>query len=304
MNPNSIVTSTKVPSTLVRPQYSQGLLLNDDDLTQAVDYTRELNRLLFRSLLGYGVISGLLVKPSMPCGKLEITVEPGVALDCHGDALHLPADCKIGVNTACTTPPLSRLWVVARRHQKYCAPRGVVCAPDDDDAASAFTRIHDGVEIAVIKEWPACVCGCKPPEQAQAPAAAPKDNGQKDNGNDPATPAADPAAAGKAGKTVKGAKIENGNATASTQAPAPAPVDPKCIAKASSPCDPCYKKHYGGIYDPCCAECGGASEWLMLAQLDFQTDGSWKADHVVRRFIRPLLMVDPQIAIDHPPQQS
>lgn len=300
MNPNSIVTSAKVASTLVRPQYSQGLLLNDDDLTQAVDYTRELNRLLFRSLLGCGVISGLLVKPSMPCGHLELSVEAGVALDCNGDALHLPTDCKLAVHTACATPPLSTLWVVARRHQKYCGPRGLVCAPDDDDAASAFTRIHDGVEIAVVKEWPACACGCK---QA-APTQTSKPDEQRDKANDPAAAAAD-AAAGKPGKTVKGAKVENGGAAASTQTPAPTPaaVDEKCIAKASSPCDPCYEKHYGGIYEPRCAECGGASEWLMLAQLDFQTDGSWKADHVVRRFIRPLLMVDPQFAIDHPPQK-
>ena len=300
MNPNSIVTSTKVPSTLVRPQYSQGLLLNDDDLTQAVDYTRELNRLLFRSLLGYGVISGLLVKPSMPCGKLELSVEPGVALDCHGDALHLPKECKIAVTTTCTAVPLKTLWVVARRHQKYCAPRGVVCTPDDDDAASAFTRIHDGVEIAVIKEWPACVCGCKPPEQEQTP--PPKDE-PKDGSNDPVTAAADNTT-GKSAKT-KAAKGENGTAVAATQAPTPTPaaVEDKCTAKASSPCDPCYKDHYAGIYDPVCAGCGNTSEWLMLARLDNLDDGSWKADHVVRRFIRPLLMVDPQFAIDHPPQK-
>lgn len=302
MNPNSIVTSTKVPSTLVRPQYSQGLLLNDDDLTQAVDYTRELNRLLFRSLLGYGVISGLLVKPSMPCGKLELSVEPGVALDCHGDALHLPKECKIAVATTCTTPPLSTLWVVARRHQKYCAPRGVVCAPDDDDAASAFTRIYDGVEIAVIKEWPACVCGCRPPKQATTP--APKENEKKENANDPATPGGD-SKNGKSGKTAKDAKVEGG-AASSTQTPTPTPappIDEKCAAKASCPDDPCYKDHYAGIYDPVCGGCGNASEWLMLARLDNQDDRGWKADHAVRRFIRPLLMVDPQLAIDHPPQK-
>jgi hypothetical protein len=301
MNPDSIVKSTKVPSTLVRPRYSQGLLLNDDDLTQAVDYTRDLNRLLFRSLLGYGVISGLLVKPSMPCGKLEITVEQGVALDCHGDALHLPTNCAIAVATACnTTTPLKTLWVVARRHQKYCAARAVVCAPDDDEAASAFTRIYDGVEIAVVKDWPACACGCKPPTQTQQPG----DNDAKDAASDTAATAADNTP-GKPAK-ARSARVENGGAAASTQTPTPtpgpAPVDPKCIAKASSPCDPCYKDHYAGIYDPCCAECGNASEWLMLAQLDIQTDGSWKADHVVRRFIRPLLMVDPQYVIDHPPQ--
>ena len=158
---------------------------------------------------------------------------------------------------------------------------------------------HDGVEIAVIKEWPACVCGCKPPEQEQTP--PPKDE-PKDGGNDPVTAAADNTT-GKSAKT-KAANGENGTAAA-TQAPTPTPaaVEDKCTAKASSPCDPCYKDHYAGIYDPVCAGCGNTSEWLMLARLDNLDDGSWKADHVVRRFIRPLLMVDPQFAIDHPPQK-
>jgi hypothetical protein len=33
---------------------------------------------------------------------------------------------------------------------------------------------------------------------------------------------------------------------------------------------------------------------LVLARLGAATDGTWKADHGVRRFIRPMLMADPQ----------
>jgi hypothetical protein len=44
--------------SLIRPTYSPGLLLEDDDLTAGVSYTRGLTQLLFRSLFGCGVICG------------------------------------------------------------------------------------------------------------------------------------------------------------------------------------------------------------------------------------------------------
>ena len=45
-----VVDEAKGNASLARPCYSPGLLLRDDDLTAAVTYTRELSRLLFRSL--------------------------------------------------------------------------------------------------------------------------------------------------------------------------------------------------------------------------------------------------------------
>jgi hypothetical protein len=70
--------------------------------------------------------------------------------------------------------------------------------------------------------------------------------------------------------------------------------DCRCV----NPADDCYKDHYAGI---CGCTCSGGSSCdcncVVLAVLNQQPDsGEWKADHSVRRFIRPALMRDPEIA--------
>src|ERR1700754_1738163 len=103
-------------ATLVRPRFSPGLLLRDDDLTQGVAYTRDLSRLLFRSLFGCGVICGLKVgQPTVKCGKLEIAVEAGVALNCCGDPIEVPdGQPPISVDPTCGAPLPGMLWVTIR----------------------------------------------------------------------------------------------------------------------------------------------------------------------------------------------
>lgn len=245
MNKKTNLGSKKEPSTLVRPQYSPGLLLNDDDLTQAVDYTRELSRMLFKSLLGCGVICGLLVDKEIVCGKLVVKVAPGVALDCHGDPVHVAKPADVTIDPACGVDVPSRLWVLLRRYDKHCAPRAAVCSPDDDDdAASVCTRIRDGFEVSVAGAVPACACNCPPPQD-------PNDD--------------------------------------------PAPEDPAGGADFG----PCHDDHYAGK----CSCCGGdcACEWIVLARLDRSTADMWTVSHAVRRFIRPVLMADPQVVAERAP---
>lgn len=269
MNQKSIIGTQKAQSTLVRPQYSPGLLLNDDDLSQAVDYTRDLNRMLFRALLGCGVVCGLVVKAvksTGTCGALQVSVDPGLALDCHGDPLHLPGTCTVNIDPCVVLS--SPLWVMARRYDKHCAPRGTECSPCDD-AATVCTRIRDSIEIAVVNALPGCSCGCT---EATPSTATETDAAKSGTG---------------------GAKSKAATATAAaTAAPNPGGSQPT----ASSPDDPCYKDHYAGTCAVCCNDC--ACEWVLLARLTSLTDGSWKPDHSVRRFIRPLLLADPQPALD------
>ena len=52
------LSSIKGTSTLVRPKFGPGMLLQADDLDSLTTYTRELNRLMFRSLFGCGVVCG------------------------------------------------------------------------------------------------------------------------------------------------------------------------------------------------------------------------------------------------------
>lgn len=267
MNPKSMLVSTKSPSTLVRPKYSQGLLLNDDDLTQAVDYTRDLSRLLFRSLLGCGVICGLAVDNSIECNKLLVKVAMGVALDCHGDPVHVPTNQSISFDPQCGADAPTKLWVLLRRYQKFCAARSTVCGPEDDDPPSVCTRVHEGFEIALTSELPECVCACIKPEKFP-----------------PDLPATD---------TTKAAR-KAGKATAS---------DTGVVGDAQTPAYDCYTAHRQGV---CACGCAGCDcEWVVLAQLDApppEKGGKWTVDHTIRRFIRPALLPDPWLSAPNLPK--
>lgn len=58
----------------------------------------------------------------------------------------------------------------------------------------------------------------------------------------------------------------------------------------------CHEDHYAGICGCTCGECSGCDcKCILLAYIDMIGDtGKWEVDHSVRRFIRPVLMRDPQ----------
>lgn len=159
-------SSARVMGVLERPRYSPGLILEDSDLTAAVDYTRELNRLLFRSLFGCGVICGLDVAVKEDC-DLVVTVNPGLGLDGCGDPIHLTGQARVRLGKRDgvlaedeATPSRTDFWVIACNREKHCAPRTLVCDGDDLDCSSQPTRIRAGVEIAVSFDPPTCGCRC------------------------------------------------------------------------------------------------------------------------------------------------
>ncbi|HEY0320032.1 MAG TPA: hypothetical protein VGC66_03595 [Pyrinomonadaceae bacterium] len=62
----------------------------------------------------------------------------------------------------------------------------------------------------------------------------------------------------------------------------------------------CHEAHYAGICGCTCGECSGCDcKCILLARLEPDAAGkAWKADHSVRRFIRPVLMRDPKVEIE------
>lgn len=71
------------------------------------------------------------------------------------------------------------------------------------------------------------------------------------------------------------------------------------LCKCVNPSDPCYKDHYAGTCGCTCGECSTCDcKCILLASLKPDAKGKWNADHSVRRFIRPVLMLDPQPALD------
>lgn len=253
----SKVPSAKGTSTLVRPRFGPGMLLQHDDLDLLTGYTRELSRLMFRSLFGCGVICGLEVTHEPNCGQDVIVVSAGVGLVCAGDPIQVPRSQPIVIDENCETNPNDVLWVVLCATVKCCGPRPSMCASDDDEAASACTRERDGYEIRVLPKRPKCACYCEPPEKP-----------------DPAKTAGTSAAT-----TVT--KTEE---------------EPAAHTCACGPQDGCYEDHYEGVCDCDCEGGDGCCDCIVLARLLKATDGdvtTWTPDHSVRRFIRPVLMRDP-----------
>jgi hypothetical protein len=237
---NGTIASVKETSTLVRPMFGPGMLLQHEDLEQLNTYTRDLSRLMFRSLFGCGVVCGLVVTPPVEeCGKVDVTITAGLALNCSGDPVHVPKDFTFSLAEKCDSDLPNRLWIVLCGATKHCAPRTSMCASDDDEATSVCTRERDMFEIRVVSEPPKCACGCGEPKEYQA-------EERRNN----------------------------------------------CLC--ADPNLKCYEDHYLG---KCGCQCGDGSdcgcECILLARLD-KAESKWTADHRVRRFIRPVLMRDPQ----------
>src|SRR5688572_17201915 len=118
-------------SSLQRPLYSPGLLLEDEDLTAGVDYARDMMRLMFRSLLGCGVICGLEVGGQLVCRRrtLRVTVGGGLALDCAGNPIHVQKSVSFDFEPDCDEMP-ETVWVAVCYVEKCCRPRDISCTAE------------------------------------------------------------------------------------------------------------------------------------------------------------------------------
>lgn len=239
---NVTINSAKGMSTLVRPSFGPGMLLQHEDLEQLNVYTRELNRLMFRSLFGCGVVCGLVVTTEQKCGQGRITVGAGLALTCDGDPIYVPKEQSVAVDEKCDPNLKTPLWVILCGTVKCCAPRTSMCPSDDEETTSVCTREREGWEIRVVSEEPKCVCRCKPDVVFKESSC-------------------------------------------------------KCVDPALA----CYKDHYDGKCSCECHDCSGSCcDCVLLAKLERpdKAKPDWIADHRVRRFVRPVLMRDPQVEIE------
>ncbi len=245
----------KGPSTLARAKFGPGMLLQHDDLEQLNVYTRDLNRLMFRSLFGCGVVCGLVVGAKADCGKVTVTVGAGLALDCQGDPIHVPQAQGLVLDEECDPDIQTPLWVVLCGTEKCCAPRTSMCASDEDESPSVCTRERDYFEIRIVRTRPGCTCGCPEPD--------PKDSTQ-------------------------------------------ALLNSKC--KCVNPEHKCYVDHYAGTCGCDCEDCASCDcDCVLLARLVKGGDREhpvWTVDHRVRRFVRPVLVRDPQVWIEEEARQK
>jgi hypothetical protein len=169
-----ITKSTSLPASIAgdaslkRPKFSTGMLLQEDDLTQAVDYMREMTRLLFKSMLGCGVLCGFKVTAKIICNNhLQIEVTKGVALDWRGDLIELSDKETIEYAPPCekdTAELPSDLWVLICHKERDCSPRDVLCSSQDGEVAPMYTRTREGYEIKILRSekdaQPPVCCTC------------------------------------------------------------------------------------------------------------------------------------------------
>jgi hypothetical protein len=213
-------------SSLQRPVYSPGLLLEDEDLNAGIAYTQGLMRLMLRSLFGCGVICGLDVTVTSSCQgtKRKLVVEPGIAVDGEGNIIEVQKPWSHEFGPDCDGGWPERLWVVLCYREKCCRPKDVTCA-SDGDPQSARTRVRAGFEIALWEKLPACTCRCK--------------TGAEDDERDDD----DDADCGCGGR--KKAKVE---------ASASAERQKKDDSATDEPC-PCYADHFNGVCGCECCKC-------------------------------------------------
>src|SRR5512140_3603791 len=132
--PSPVLSSARNVTDIQFPLFSPGQMLQHDDLTALADYTRMLMQLMLKSFFGCGVVCGLCVKAVFQCNKLAVTVDPGVAVDCCGNLIHVTKPTTVTIDPDCDLASLQKygqLWVVLREYEKGCAPRAASCPSDD-----------------------------------------------------------------------------------------------------------------------------------------------------------------------------
>lgn len=259
-------------STLVRPRFSPGLLLRDSDLNSAVDYARTAIQLVLRNLFGCGVICGYEVIGCVDnCNILQVTVGRGLALDCMGNPIELTAAQTLKVIDKCAPELPCEIWVVIRARECNSSPREVSCAPEDGATSTVCTRVCDGYEIRLLAELPECVCGCvrkhrEPPSEECC---------TEPRGRTPEQTAA----------------IERMQKRLHRWDECDEDERKRRFQEMQEGARRCDRDHRLGV---CNCEC--CCEWVVLARLlcceERDRKREYRADHTVRRFIRPVLSYD------------
>lgn len=267
-----LIETKKGTSTLVRPRFSPGLLLQDTDLNSAVDYGRTLLQLMLRNLFGCGVICGYEVTGCVDkCNVLQVTVKSGLALDCVGNPIELTAAQTLKVAEKCAPELPCEIWVVIRGRECNSSPREVSCTPEDGATSTVCTRVCDGYEIRLLTKLPECVCGCVEKCREQPPEEC---GGERQ----PLTP-------------ERTAEVERLQKRQKRWEECDEEEKKERVREMREGARRCDRDHRLGV-----CNCACCCEWVVLARLlcceEREEKREYRVDHTVRRFIRPVLSYD------------
>ena len=257
-------TDTVVKGSLIRPAFSPGLLLEDDDLTAGVSYTRHLMQMMFRSLFGCGVICGLEVSATPICNgrALRVDISPGLGLDSLGNPIELRCAKTLEFDPLCDDWP-ETIWVTACYAETQCRPRDLVCG-EDGEGQSSYTRFVSGVVMELHRDRPDCACSCVP-----AGTAKPKGGCGCCEDVVPTSGKDQPSAE----------SVKNPDLTLEDSASVRGPLTYE---------NPCYADHMNGVCD-----CGCGSNCILIGKIDVTIDNNIMGigvDTTAIRRIRPVLI--------------
>jgi hypothetical protein len=138
----------KNKSSFERVNYFEGQLLSASDFQAEQEYFLARLRRHNRYLHGVGVVCGLKVSTA---SSSEIIVQPGVAIDCYGNEIHVPTPTRVSI------PHLpGEQFVVLKYSEEEVAPVPIASATSDKDSEGrAFTRIREGFQIEILSANPA-----------------------------------------------------------------------------------------------------------------------------------------------------
>ena len=127
---------------LERVNYFQGQLLSVADLQVEQEYFLARLRRHNRCMLGWGVVSGLTVTTE---SSTEVVVEPGFAIDCVGNEIHVCTEVRLPVARVADTQ-----FVVIRYAETKTSPIPVASIKTAlANGELAYSRIREGFLIEV-----------------------------------------------------------------------------------------------------------------------------------------------------------
>jgi hypothetical protein len=142
-----------------RPNFFEGQLLTQSDLTDEQEYLQGKYRRHNRLLHGWGVVCGLLVVPH-PDKPTSVLVEPGLALDPWGREIVVPEpqDGKVGERGCLDALGLGRsrsVYLVVEYREEGIEPAPVLGPSDPgSEGESTPSRIRETFQLSLRKEPP------------------------------------------------------------------------------------------------------------------------------------------------------
>ncbi|HYG47497.1 MAG TPA: hypothetical protein VD846_06085 [Allosphingosinicella sp.] len=246
------------PGSTEAVQFSDGMLVTAEDLTQAMRYPLSVIQVLLKAYFGCGIVCGLDLKHpdenqsaeteedgAESTGETEqrecaanfiLTVEKGVALGCDGYPVEICGPLKLDLTPdPCRRDPTKAqvMWIAARRvTAAEAAARPCGCGPTGGEPAQQCSRMRDHALVQAF--------GDRPPTDICRAAPAAEDD------------------AGEAGqKPVRGE----------------APTGPAALRDCLRKCGECA----------CCGE-----PWVLLGSVLVTRQGLRTIDRSGRRYVKPI----------------